>query len=165
MPRTFPGVGRRRVLAGGGLLALLALTAPACSSAPPPPAVDELESQQRLARRDSELAAAALAPAVMAPALAQVALERADHARVLVAEILRVGGKSEPAWTDESVPSGVTEPPAPPPTVADVVHALRESADSAAKLATGSSGYRAGLLASIAAACTAAHTVALAPEP
>lgn len=162
------------MLAGGGLLALLALTTPACGSAPAPPAVDELESQQRLAHRDSDLAAAAAAaltgsaPPTAAPALTQVAAERAAHARVLADEIARAAGKPEPTSTE--APAGTTvgrpdQPTEPPPTLSDVVDALREAADSAGRVATESSGYRAGLLASIAAACTAAHTVALAPEP
>jgi hypothetical protein len=46
--------------------------------------------------------------------------------------------------------------------VADVVTSLRAAADSAAKLASTSSGYRAGLLGSIAASCTASYSVALA---
>ncbi|MGC2564215.1 MAG: hypothetical protein WA488_00505, partial [Mycobacterium sp.] len=51
---------------------------------------------------------------------------------------------------------------APPPPLADVVRSLRASATSASQLASTSSGYRAGLLGSIAAACTASYTVALA---
>jgi hypothetical protein len=39
---------------------------------------------------------------------------------------------------------------------------LRASAASASELASTSTGYRAGLLGSIAAACTASSTVALA---
>jgi hypothetical protein len=38
---------------------------------------------------------------------------------------------------------------------------LRASADSARQLAGTSSGYRAGLLGSIAASCTASYSVAL----
>src|SRR6185369_9960426 len=53
-------------------------------------------------------------------------------------------------------------PPPPPPTVGDVAAALRQSADSATQLAIQQSGYRAGLLGSIAAACTTAYRVALA---
>jgi len=49
-----------------------------------------------------------------------------------------------------------------PPPLADVVRSLRASADSARQLAGTSSGYRAGLLGSIAASCTASYTVALA---
>ncbi|MGB2922440.1 MAG: hypothetical protein WBC15_20745, partial [Mycobacterium sp.] len=51
----------------------------------------------------------------------------------------------------------------PSPTVEDVIGALRVSADSAAQAAAALSGYRAGLLASICAACTAAFSVALTP--
>jgi hypothetical protein len=46
--------------------------------------------------------------------------------------------------------------------VKDVIDALHTSADSAAKLVPTLSGYRAGLVGSIAAACTAAYSVALA---
>jgi len=42
-----------------------------------------------------------------------------------------------------------------------VINSLRASAASAGQLATTTSGYRAGLLGSIAAACTAAYSVAL----
>ena len=48
-------------------------------------------------------------------------------------------------------------------TVQDVAIALRNSADSAAKLVPVLSGYRAGLVGSIAAACTAAFTLGLTP--
>jgi hypothetical protein len=166
-----PAVNRRRVLAGGGLLTLLAVAMPACGSAPAPPAVDELESQQQLARRDSELAAAAAAalansgPPAIAPALTEVAAERAEHARALATEIAHVAGKPEPTSTEASSSAGTTEPTAPAPTVPDVINALRVAADSAGRLATASSGYRAGLLASIAAACTAAYIVALVTQP
>ncbi|HEY4796301.1 MAG TPA: hypothetical protein VII18_19815, partial [Mycobacterium sp.] len=51
---------------------------------------------------------------------------------------------------------------APPPPLSDVIRSLRASADSARQLAGTSSGYRAGLLGSIAASCTASYTVALA---
>jgi hypothetical protein len=47
--------------------------------------------------------------------------------------------------------------------VSDVINALRASADSATRLVGTESGYRAGLLASIAASCTASYTVALVP--
>ena len=44
-----------------------------------------------------------------------------------------------------------------------MIDALRTSAESASRLVATSSGYRAGLLASIAASCTASYTVALVP--
>ena len=62
-----------------------------------------------------------------------------------------------------SEPTSTTAEPAEPPTAKDVIGALRQSADSATELAAKFSGYRAGLLGSIAAACTAAYTVALVP--
>lgn len=161
---TFDAVSRRRVLAGGGLLTVLALATPGCGSTPVSPAVGELEAQRRLAHHDSELAAAAGAAlpdsggSSLGAALAAVAAERAEHARALGDEIARATGKRDPEPTETAPPSDVA---AAAPTVSDVVNALRVAADSAGTVATTSSGYRAGLLASIAAACTAAYTVAL----
>lgn len=164
MSGPFPAIDRRRVLTGAGILALLAVAAPACGSAPPPPAVDDLEAQRQLAQRDSDLAAAGASATgpdsgALAAALQQVSLERAEHARALATEIARTTGKplAEPPGT--TTPTAL--PDAPAPTVSQVVNALRASADSAGKLAVSSSGYRAGLLASIAAACTASYAVAL----
>ena len=48
--------------------------------------------------------------------------------------------------------------------VRDVAEALKKSAESATKLVPTLAGYRAGLMGSIAAACTAAHTVGLSVE-
>ena len=167
MPRPVPVVSRRRVLAGGAALAVLGLFATACGAPPPPPRVDDLKAQSDLARRDSDLAAAAAEAATpMAPALKEVAAERARHAQALDTEIARVAGSST---TTSSKTSDTTSPTtstmaAPPPSVTDVVDALRDSAESARQVALTSSEYRAGLLASITASCTAAVTVALAPE-
>lgn len=150
------------MLAGGAALALLG--ASACGSAPPPK-IDDLVAQLELAHRDSALAAAAAAVAsrAIAPALTTVASERAQHAQSLAAEIARVAGQPDPITTE--TPTSTSAPAGPPPSVADVIGALRTSADRAGQLATTSSGYRAGLLGSIAAACTASYTVALvAPE-
>jgi hypothetical protein len=172
VPSTFPAinpaVNRRHVLAGGGLLAMLAVVTSACGSGPPP--VDDLESQRQSALRDSELATAAAATASpsIAPALAEVAAERAEHAHALAAEITRVTGDAEPAATETSEaaePTGTSEPARPAPRVSDVIDALRNAADSAGTLATQVSGYRAGLLASIAAACTTAGAVMLVNQP
>ncbi|BBU23441.1 hypothetical protein [Mycobacterium xenopi] len=164
MSSAVPVVTRRRVLAGGTVLAVLGAVASACGSGQPPQQVDELDAQSRQARHDSELAtaAAAGAPPQMAAALKQVAAERARHAVALDTEIARVSGRT-PASSSASPSPTPTQAAAPPP-LTEVLNSLRASADSATRLATASSGYRAGLLASIAAACTAAYTVALAPK-
>lgn len=157
-----PAVNRRRVLTGGVAFAALAISAPACSSPPaPPPAVDELEEQLSLARHDSELAAAAAVGAdeQAGRALKQVAAERSQHAQALTTEINRLA----PTSSSTTSPTTTTTAAATsPPPLASVVTALKASADSARQLASTSSGYRAGLLGSIAASCTASYTVALA---
>ncbi|BCO36894.1 hypothetical protein [Mycobacterium heckeshornense] len=164
MPSAAPVVTRRRVLAGGTALAVLGAVVPGCGSGQPPRQVDELEAQSRQARHDSELATAAAtgAPPQMATALTQVAAERARHAAALESEIERVSGRTP--TSSSASPSPTRSQAATPPPLAEVLHSLQASADSATRLATASSGYRAGLLASIAAACTAAYTVALAPN-
>jgi hypothetical protein len=169
VPRTEPvlrpAISRRHVLAGGAALAMLGITVSACSSQPAPPKVDELESQWKLARHDSEQATAAAAAAAqpVSAALTEVASERAQHAQALSTEIARVAVNptSPTASASTTSPASTSPAAAPPPSLSDVVNSLRASAASAGQLATTSSGYRAGLLGSIAAACTAAHTVAL----
>ncbi|TDO17546.1 hypothetical protein EV580_0720 [Mycobacterium sp. BK086] len=163
-PSPFPGITRRRVLVEGGrglaLLALLGAASTACGTNPPPEP-DPLEQQAELARHDSELAAAAAkaAPPALAPVLVEVAAERGQHASALDQEVARLAGKpSSTASSSTTTPSAAA---APPPSVADVVAALRSSADSATKLVPTLSGYRAGLLGSIAASCVTAYTVAL----
>ncbi len=149
------------------MLALVTLAAllPACGSdqATGP---DPLEPELAAARSDAALAAAAAdaAPA-LAPALRVIADERNRHAAALVEELARAAGKPTPAADSPGATASATAAPSPnpPPGVREVADALRRSADSAAKLVPTLSGYRAGLLGSIAAACTAAHTVGLAP--
>jgi hypothetical protein len=164
-PVVSPVVSRRQVLAGGAALAVLGMTGSACSSPPAPPAVDELESQLKLARHDSELATAAAAAAAAKPvsaALTEVASERAQHAQALATEIARLAVNPTSTASQTTSPTPTTSAAAaPPPTLSDVINSLRGSAASAAHLATTSPGYRAGLLGSIAAACTAAYSVAL----
>lgn len=163
MPRTGPVVSRRRVLAGGAALAALGITASACGSPPePPPAPDPLLEQLTLARHDSELATAAAAagPPALAAALKQAASERAQHAQSLATEIDRVAGTAT-STSSSAIETTSSAPPGPPPTLPEVVNSLRASAASAEQLAPTLSGYRAGLLGSIAASCTAAYTVGL----
>ena len=154
-------VNRRRVLTGGVALAVLAVATPACSSPPAPPAVDELEAQLSLARQDSELATAAAVGASQQvnTALKQVAAERSQHAQALAAEIKRLAPTSSATTSPTTTTS--TAAASPPPPLASVVTSLKASADNARQLAITSSAYRAGLLGSIAASCTASYAVAL----
>ncbi len=173
MPSASPVTNRRGVLAGGAALAALGVVASACGEPPPkPPAVEELLGPLDQARHDSGLAgAAAVAVGItpqLAAALTVVATQRAAHARALATEISRAAGKlgttsSSTSETTSPSPTGEAAPPPPPPPLSDVLDALRVSAESAGRLVTTASGYRAGLLASIAASCTASYRVALAP--
>ena len=159
---------RRRVLADGGrgllALAFVGSAATACGTGKPT-GPDPLEAELEAARRDSDLAAAAAKaakPAVV-PALNEVAAERARHAAALVEELARAAGKPTPTTTSETA-TPTSGAPARPPSVRDVADALRKSAESATKLVPTLSGYRAGLMGSIAAACTASFTVGLSTE-
>jgi hypothetical protein len=149
------------MLFGTAALAALGVTAAACGKPPPPPDLDDLMTQLDMARSDSQLAsdAAGTAKPAMRPALAAVVSERSKHAEALSNEIARMTG--EPPTTSASTTT-TSAAQATAPTTKDVIAALRESADSAGQTAAQLSGYRAGLLGSIAASCTAAYTVALA---
>ncbi len=170
LPRRPAGMlTRRRILAdaGRGLLALtfVGTTAAACGTGKPP-TPDPLEAELEAARRDSDLASAAAKAAkpAFAPALSEIAAERARHAAALVEELARAAGKPTPTSTSETTTAPATGAPAAAPTVRDVADALRRSAESATKLVPTLSGYRAGLMGSIAAACTASVTVGLPTE-
>jgi hypothetical protein len=171
VPSAVPVTNRRGVLAGGAALAALGVVTSACHESPPkPPAVEELLGPLDQARHDSALAGAAAAaignPPQIAAALTVVATQRSAHARALSTEIARAAGKLTSSSSSETASSSPTEPgapPPPPPPLADVVNSLRTSAESASRLVATSSGYRAGLLGSIAASCTASYTVALVP--
>jgi hypothetical protein len=169
-----PVTNRRGVLAGGAALAALGVVASACGESPPKaPAVEELLGPLDQARHDSALAGAAAAavdnPPQIAAALTVVATQRAAHARALDTEIFRAASKFSSSSSKTASPSpspstpGTPPPPPPPPPLADVVNSLRASAESASRLVATSLGYRAGLLGSIAASCTASYTVALVP--
>lgn len=155
------------MLVGAAALALLGgPVVAACGSTPPVKDLDALVGALDRAHDDGRLAAdaAAAAPAKVAATLSVVADQRAAHAKALTEEITRISGETPtPSTTASSSTTPTTSgPPPKPPTAADVVAALKQSADGASLLATQQSGYRAGLLGSIAAACTAAATVALA---
>ncbi len=159
-------LSRRRALIRGGqgllTLAVLGAAIPACGSdqAPEP---DPLTAELAAARSDAALAAAAAqALPALAPALRVIADERSRHATALVEELARAAGKPTPEPGSDSTTATATEsPPAGPPGVREVADALRRSADAAAALVPTLSGYRAGLVGSIAASCTAAYTVGL----
>lgn len=170
-PDRSPELSRRHALAVLGA-ALLGPAAVACATEPPAP--DPLEAELESARADSDLAAAAAtsAPRELAPALLVVADQRARHATALIEELARAAGKPTPTpdsggdtatTATTTTPTTASAPATPPPALADVVAALRRSAQSAATLAPTLSGYRAGLIGSIAAACTASYTVGLPP--
>jgi hypothetical protein len=169
--RVTPALTRRRVLSGGGrgllALALVGMGATACGTGKSPEP-DPLEAELAAARSDSALAAAAAKAAkpTIAPALNEVAAERARHAAALVEELSRAAGEPIPTTTtpDTTSASPAPDKPAPPPTLREVTQALRTSAERATKLVPTLSGYRAGLMGSIAAACTASVMVGLPTE-
>jgi hypothetical protein len=170
VPSAVPVTSRRGVLAGGAALAVLGLVGTACGESPPkPPPVEDLLGPLDQARKDSALAGAAAAavgnPPQIAAALNVVATQRAEHARALSTEISRAAGKltSSTSETTSPAPAQPAGPPPPPPPIPDVINSLRASAESASRLVATSSGYRAGLLASIAASCTASYLIALVP--
>ena len=162
MPSALPVVSRRRMLVGTAALAALGVTGAACGKPPPPPDLDDLMTQLDMARSDSQLASetATTAQPPMRPALAAVSSERSKHAEALSNEIARLTGG--PVTSSSSSTTTTSAAQAAAPTMKDVIAALRESADSAGHAAAQLSGYRAGLLGSIAASCTAAYTVTLA---
>ncbi|WP_241665836.1 hypothetical protein [Prescottella subtropica] len=161
LPRS-PVLSRRAALraAGGAVLgasALVGATGCSDSTSPDTPAeVDALTAQAERARRDATNASAAIANAPdRAAALGVIAAERTAHADALDIEIARAGGapSSATATTTATVPA--------PPTVEQMRADLAESQKEAAGLARTQSGYRAGLLGSISAACAAQQVVLL----
>ena len=172
MPSAEPVTNRRGVLVGGAALAALGLLTSACDHETPhtaAPGPEDLQGPLDQARNDSALATAAAgvvgAPPQIAAALTVIANQRNAHAQALSTEIARAAGKlaNSPTETPHPSPTG-PQPKPPPPPLADVVNALRASAENATRLVATSSGYRAGLLGSVAASCTASYLVALAPD-
>ncbi|WP_425516866.1 hypothetical protein [Skermania piniformis] len=169
MRSTVPCLSRRSVLritTGCVAGALAAGTATACAASDPdrerePP--DPLIAQAILARADAAAAqAAATVSADHAAALGVVAAERNAHADVLDAEVARAVGR----YRDGSAPSSTAQPatpvaPASPLSVDQVRTRIGTAQRSAADLARIQSGYRAGLLGSISAACGAQLAVLL----
>ncbi|WP_245839300.1 hypothetical protein [Nocardia donostiensis] len=160
-------VNRRTALrlAGGGVagaLALGAMTGCADDSVAEP---DPLAAQEVAARADAAAAQAAIAVYPQHhDALRTIAAERAAHAEALRTEIDRVIGVYGDGTTPvrRTPPITTTPAPAEPPTIEAVRTQLAASQRSAATLAASQSDYRAGLLASISAACAVHAGVLLA---
>ena len=172
MPSAPPTLTRRRLLIAAVpatlAVGLLAGTT-ACSPPPPPADLADLRTQFDRANADSLLAGEAatvppgraLTPDMVAT-LTAIAAERTAHARALADEITRLtDGETPTTSAAPTTTTGAATAPAAKPTVTDVAKALRMSAEDAARVATQMGGYRAGLLGSIAASCTAAYQVAL----
>ena len=101
------------------------------------------------------------------PALTAIAAERAAHAQALSDEIIRMTGQTprrrRPATSQPPRRPTAATPARRPPTPRTWSRALRRRPTAPRSWPPKLSGYRAGLLGSIAAACTAAYTVALTP--
>lgn len=159
-------VGRRTAfrLAGGGALAVAAAGAlSACAEDHTPDTPDPLLAQEESARYDAAAATAAIATTPdRAGALQAIATQRTAHADALRTEIDRAIG----VYGDGTTPSYRIAPTTPvitaPPSVADLRTRLTTAQRSATDLAVQLSGYRAGLLGSISAACATHAGVLLA---
>ncbi|WP_420845275.1 hypothetical protein [Nocardia arizonensis] len=168
-------------LAGGGVVGAVALTAVAGCADEPIYLPDPLAAQEVSARADAAAATAAIALAPQRQAaLAAIAGQRTEHAEALRVEIARVIGTYGDGTTpvhrtaDPSARHGAGAPapvtagstpsaePVAPPSIDQLREQLTRSQRSAADLARTQTGYRAGLLASISAACATQTGVLLA---
>lgn len=146
---------RRSVLRVGAAACAAAMLTAACASDEPEPP-DPLEAPADRAARDAATITAAIAVFPdRAGALETMAAERRAHAEALTAEVERL----RPAPTTTS--SAVEPPAVEPPTLDDVRAGLIAAAEEAANLVPAVSGYRCGLLGSIAAACHTQVAIAL----
>ncbi|KQU02806.1 hypothetical protein ASG56_18240 [Rhodococcus sp. Leaf7] len=159
-PTVLP-VSRRTVLRGVGLSVVgSTLSLSACgtsSSGDDAPEPDPLLAESARARADSVSATAAIAqfPA-SSDTLTVVSDQRRAHADVLDAEIARL---TPPPPTGTTTPTATPEPaPVAAPTLTELAESLSASSRSAADLARTLSGYRAGVLGSVSAACALASS-------
>lgn len=167
-----PGWRRRAVLrlVGAGVLGVPMVAAlAACAEDDTVPAPDSLAAHEVLARADAAAATAAIAVAPQSEGvLRTIASERTAHAEALRAEIDRVigvygdgttpvrrtGELTVPGPDGATVPAATVETAAAQPLTLDQLRdQLVRSQQAAARTASTESGYRAGLLASISAAC------------
>lgn len=167
---------RRDVLGTGAAAALLLLGTPVALTGCSPWSAgregpDQLEAPARRAETDATQASAIAQMAAgmpnrtgaeLAAAAEGLAADRTAHAKALRAELRRVHGGTASAT---SAPSPPAAPPAATPDLANAQSALTEAMhsarDEAAALVMTLPGYRAALLASIAACC-ATHAALLA---
>ena len=151
---------RRRMLAGTGLTSLALLGG--CRHPNPSPLAEVLRDQRNRASTDSMLAHSVEVALTdqdrdrFSRALKYVSQQRSEHAQSLNNVLSQLTGTK-----DLSLPS-MTMSSAP--TVGDLIEALQVSADQAESLAVEYSGYPAGLLASISAACVADYSYILAQQ-
>lgn len=162
MPAKSRSLSRRAVfrLTAGAALGAVGLTATAgCATGEDTAAtVDTLTTHLRRARSDSAAAESLIVSRPeLTDALTVVRSERSAHADALAAEIDRVAGGSS-----TSTPSPEPTTAAPTPSLDELVSGLNDSARGAAQSARDESGYRAGLLGSISAACAVQVAVVLA---
>jgi hypothetical protein len=168
------------VLAAAASTAALVLAGPAgltgcTASAPAPEQPDPLESPARRAEADAAqaLAAAQLvthADSGVAAAAKALAADRMAHATTLRVELRRVRPAAAPsaaASLPAVPPPGAPPPASPSPTNPDLagtrsalIRAMHAAQDEAAALVLTLPGYRAALLASVAACC-ATHAALL----
>ncbi|GGG07614.1 hypothetical protein GCM10007304_22040 [Rhodococcoides trifolii] len=159
-PTTSPSLSRRALLRLAGGAAVVAASAGCAANDEPAAATpDALLAEATRARTDAaDATAVALARPELAGALGVVAAERTAHADALTAEVARLTPpptSSAPPTTDTATAADPSAADAAPPLTLDELRAnLTESSTSAANLARTLSGYRAGLLGSVSAACS-----------
>lgn len=175
MPGSHPS--RRHMLAAGAtlLVAAPAVLAGCTRSARVPEGPDPLEAPARRAETDSTLAQAVAQVAAQTgaqthPALAAaaraLAADRMAHAITLRAELRRVrpgpaAGNAAPLAAPTLTTPLAADPPDLTGARASLTEAMRSAQDEAAGLVVTLPGYRAALLASVAACC-ASHAAVLA---
>lgn len=129
----------------------------ACGTNDPEP-VDILEAPAQRARDDAAAISAAISRYPdRADALGVMAAERTAHADALTAEVDRLNPPTTTTTTSSEAPT----PQVTPPSLDEIRAALVAAADEAGALVPMTSGYRCGLLGSIAAACRTQVAIAL----
>jgi hypothetical protein len=171
-----PRHSRRRMLGAGAALLVAGPTVLAgCTGSTPvaPEEPDPLEQPARRAETDSLLAQAVAQMATeianqvegqaLVTAATALAADRMAHAITLRTELRRVRPTTVPSSITPSAPPA----PTPPPAVSDLasaraalLQAVRSAQDEASQLVATLPGYRAALLASVAACC-ASHAAVL----